>query len=137
MNSLYNKIQRLCFLRRGESVSAMCDKIGISRTTMSNLKNGKTKKLSGTVILQIAKYLDVNPVELTMDSLFTRDEPENVPTFMDARLAAYMYLLGKKEELLPLLDVAGNMSKEEIEELTSFIKALTRRKSDDNNSESE
>lgn len=65
MDDLYNNIKTACELK-GISVSAMCLRLGMSKSTMSDLKAGRKKSLSSDTILRIANFLDV-----TSDYLLT------------------------------------------------------------------
>ena len=59
MNELYERIKCVC-KERGVSVSKMCTDIGISKSTLSSLKNGGTKSLSAPIMKKISDYLEVS-----------------------------------------------------------------------------
>lgn len=59
MNELYERIKRVC-VEQKVSVSKMCLDIGISKSTLSSLKNGGTKSLSAPTLRKIADYLGVS-----------------------------------------------------------------------------
>ena len=59
MFDLYNNIKQLC-IERGISVSAMCQEIGMSKSTLSNLKNGRTETITPSTAKKIAAYLNVS-----------------------------------------------------------------------------
>ena len=63
MFNLYENIKDLC-KERGTNVSSMCEAIGVSKSTLSNLKNGRTISLSAKTIAKISEYLDVMPEEV-------------------------------------------------------------------------
>lgn len=59
MFNLYKNIAELCS-DRGISVSAMCDKVGISKSIMSNLKNKRSDSITLKTAEKIAAFLDVS-----------------------------------------------------------------------------
>ncbi len=59
METLYERIQLLCE-DKGVSVSKMCLELGMSKSTLSDLKNGRTKRLSVPTSKKIAAYLGVS-----------------------------------------------------------------------------
>ena len=58
MDTLYERIQKLC-KSKGVSGSRMCLDLGLSKSTMSDLKSGRTKGMSTTTASKIAAYFDV------------------------------------------------------------------------------
>lgn len=58
MSTLYENIEKLCH-ERGISVTQLCNETGISRATLTDLKKGRNKNLSGSSIAKIAKYFNV------------------------------------------------------------------------------
>ena len=59
MCTLYERIIDLCE-ERGVSGSRMCLDIGLSKSTLSNMKSGRTAGLTATTAQKIASYLDVS-----------------------------------------------------------------------------
>lgn len=59
MGTLYDRIQALCKIK-GVSGSRMCLDLGLSKSTMSDLKHGRTKGMSTTTAAKIASYLGVS-----------------------------------------------------------------------------
>lgn len=59
MFDLYENIKRLCEMR-GFTVSSMCDEIGISKSTLSNLKNGRTDRITTKTASKIASFFNVS-----------------------------------------------------------------------------
>ena len=74
MDTLYSRIIALC-KEKGVSGSRMCLDLGLSKSTMSDLKNGRTKGLSIPTAQKIAGYFG-----LTVDELYGKKEPKNKPT---------------------------------------------------------
>jgi len=56
MVTLYENIKQLCE-QRGVTVSRMCLEIGVSKSTMSDLKSGKKKSMTIPTLEKIADYL--------------------------------------------------------------------------------
>ncbi len=52
---------------QGKTQKEMCKEIGILEPSLSNVKNG-TKKAGIEMVLKIAKYLKVNPIEISPES---------------------------------------------------------------------
>lgn len=61
MCTLYERIQSLC-KNKGVSASRMCLDLGLSKSTMSDMKNGRKSGISVPTAQKIAAYFDV-PVE--------------------------------------------------------------------------
>ena len=73
MCKMYGTIEVLCE-ERGIKPGKMCAELGISRGIMSDLKAGRTKKLSAENIEKISKYFGV-----TTDYLLTGEEAKKAP----------------------------------------------------------
>lgn len=63
MFNLYNKIIDLC-KDKGVSGSRMCVELGISKSTMTDLKNGRIKSVSAVNAQKIASYFNITVDEL-------------------------------------------------------------------------
>ena len=59
MCTLYERIIELC-KKRGVSGSRMCLDLGLSKSTLSDMKHGRTKGLTTTTAQKIATYLGVS-----------------------------------------------------------------------------
>lgn len=59
MCTLYDRIQDLC-KNKGVSGSRMCLDLGMSKSTLSDLKSGRKKGLNADTAHKIATYLDVS-----------------------------------------------------------------------------
>jgi transcriptional regulator with XRE-family HTH domain len=59
MNVLYDRILALC-KEKGISGSRMCLDLGLSKSTMSDMKAGRTKGVSMATAQKIASYFDVS-----------------------------------------------------------------------------
>lgn len=76
MGTLYERIQSLC-KSKGVSGSRMCLDLGLSKSTLSDLKNGRTKGISVATAQKIAGYFGI-----TVDELYGEEEKEK-PTVRD------------------------------------------------------
>ena len=78
MCTLYENIQVLC-KEKGVSGSRMCLDLGLSKSTLSDLKNGRTKGISVPTAQKIAGYF-----EITVDELYgLEEEKEEKPVQED------------------------------------------------------
>ena len=68
MGTLYEKIHALC-KNKGVSGSRMCLDLGLSKSTMSDLKNGRIKGISVPTAQKIAGYFGI-----TVDELYGVEE---------------------------------------------------------------
>ena len=59
MCNLYERIKQAAE-QRGLTVSAMCLKLGMSKSLMSDLRSGRKKTLSSDTLSRIADYLQVS-----------------------------------------------------------------------------
>ena len=63
MCTLYERIQELC-KRKGVSGSRMCIDLGLSKSTLSDIKGGRKKGISTETAQKMAAYLSVSVDEL-------------------------------------------------------------------------
>jgi transcriptional regulator with XRE-family HTH domain len=87
--TLYERIANLC-KEKGVSGSRMCLELGLSKSTLSNMKNGRTTGLSATTAQKIASYLGVS-----VGYLLGEEEKEEKPTVNDDELSDNMQKLMK------------------------------------------
>ncbi len=83
MCNLYEQIQQAC-KKAGLTVSAMCLALGMSKSTMSDLKSGRKKTLSSDTIAKIAEFLNVTTDELILgkeDKESAAGEAGAIPNF--------------------------------------------------------
>lgn len=73
MGTLYERIKMLC-KSKGVSASRMCLDLGLSKSTMSDMKNGRTKGVSTGTAQKIASYFNVS-----VGYLLGEEEKENSP----------------------------------------------------------
>lgn len=77
MGTLYERITALC-KAKGVSGSRMCLDLGLSKSTMSDLKNGRIKGISIPTAQKIAGYF-----EITVDELYGEETKKEQPTEID------------------------------------------------------
>ena len=68
MGTLYERINALC-KSKGVSASRMCLDLGLSKSTMSDMKSGRTKGISFPTAQKIAGYFGI-----TVDELYGEEE---------------------------------------------------------------
>jgi len=59
MNNMYNIVEELC-VEKGVNVTQMCREAGIPRATMTELKMGRTEKLSTMNLEKLATYFGMS-----------------------------------------------------------------------------
>ncbi len=103
---MHNKIQFLCE-QNGIKVAQLCKETGITKSTISDLKNGRTKTLSTQTLKKIANYFNV-----TLDFFDnTNDEVENVRDE-----------LFEKRKLL--FDMSKKANEEQLDAVISVVQSL-------------
>lgn len=100
MGTLYEKIIALCN-SKGVSGSRMCLDLGISKSTLSDMKNGRTKGISVPTAQKIAGYFGI-----TVDELYGNEaqEEKEKPT---------VDLDGLSESHVKLIEIAKSLSEED------------------------
>ena len=81
MCTLYNKITELC-KKKGVSGSRMCLDLGLSKSTMSDLKNGRIKGISVPTAQKISGYFGI-----TVDELYGEEDKKEKSTVQDDGLS--------------------------------------------------
>lgn len=96
MGTLYERIQSLC-KNKGVSGSRMCLDLGLSKSTMSDLKYGRTKGMSAVTAQKMAAYLGV-----TVGYLLGEEEEKEKPTTQEGdELSMDMQELVERIKMLP------------------------------------
>lgn len=107
MGTLYERIKTLC-KNKGVSGSRMCLDLGLSKSTLSDLKNGRTKGISVATAQKIAGYFDI-----TVDELYeTEKEKPTVPKDD-----------GLTEHHMKLIEIAKSLSVEDAKLLLVALQA--------------
>lgn len=94
MSDLYKTIHSLCE-REGIKDGTLCANIGIRRSFLSELKSGRTKKLSAETLSKIAAYFNV-----TVDYLLS-EQNEKPEVQMDNELYKDIQYVLSKLEVMP------------------------------------
>ena len=76
MNNLYDKILALC-KDKGVTGGKMCIEIGISKSTLSDIKHGRKKGVSTETAQKIASYFDVSVDYLLGNTDIKKETPAN------------------------------------------------------------
>lgn len=113
MCTLYDRIQDLC-KSKGVSGSRMCLDLGLSKSTLSDIKSGRKKGVSTATAQKIASYFDV-----TVGSLLGEEEQKENPT---AQMGSEV-----DEVTMELMDIIQNGSDEDRQDLLEMYRMLKRR----------
>lgn len=73
MVDLYNKIELLC-KSKNINITTMCKNIGLSRSTMTELKQGRSKTLLSETLTKTATYFGVS-----VDYLLGKEDTKKAP----------------------------------------------------------
>lgn len=93
MCTLYERIQYLCE-SKGITGARMCTDLGISKSTVTDLKNGRKKGVTAATALKIASYFDVT-VAYLMGEEEQKETPASETNPRDERRAELMKLLDR------------------------------------------
>ena len=74
MGDLYNRLKTLCD-ERGISLAKMCLECGISKSTTTELKMGRTKTLSSSAMIKVANYFGVSVEYIAGESIQKENSP--------------------------------------------------------------
>ena len=108
MCTLYERIQALC-KEKGVSASRMCLDLGISKSTMSDMKNGRTKGISVPTAQKIAGYFDI-----TVDELYGVDTKKESTVEND----------GLSKEMQELIDCVKALPEDKIQMLLQVARSI-------------
>lgn len=153
MSTLYENIKELCEAK-GISGGKMCLEIGISKSTLTSLKNGRTKAIKTENIQKIADYFGVSvdrvlygkypePLKIQYEGYRTGREDERnhqkellelsdkkeKPPVDDER---FLPLAERREALSKagihiLLDADAKVTEDQLDDIISFIEIQQRR----------
>ena len=108
MGTLYEKITALC-KSKGVSGSRMCLDLGLSKSTMSDLKFGRIKGISIPTAQKIAGYFGI-----TVDELYGEDTKKEQPTEYD----------GLSEKRKALIDFAMSVPDDKADMILQVMKTI-------------
>lgn len=97
MSDLYNNIHALCE-KENIKDGTLCSKVGVTRSTLSELKRGRTTSLSLKNLQKIADYFGVSISDLTGESEQKEKPTPSEESELNAHAKAILY---KYEQLDP------------------------------------
>ena len=109
MGTLYERINALC-KTKGVSGSRMCLDLGLSKSTMSDLKNGRIKGVSIPTAQKIAGYFGI-----TVDELYGEEAKKENPTAQGD---------GISKEKQELIDYIKTLPEEKIQLLLQVARSI-------------
>lgn len=109
MCPLYKTIINLCD-ERGVSGSRMCLELGLSKSTLSNMKSGRTAGLSASTAQKIASYFGVS-----VGYLLGEEEKEEKPTAEDD---------GLSENMKQLIEFAKSVPEDKVELVLKLMRTI-------------
>jgi transcriptional regulator with XRE-family HTH domain len=108
LGTLYEKIIALC-KAKGVSGSRMCLDLGLSKSTMSDMKNGRTKGISIPTAQKIAGYFGI-----TVDELYGEEVKKEQPIEID----------GLSDDLKELIEKLKELPEDKIQMLLQVAKSI-------------
>ena len=119
MCTLYDRITELC-KAKGVSGSRMCLDLGLSKSTLSDIKSGRKKGISTSTAQKMAAYLGVS-----VGYLLGEEEQKEKPLINgDEELTEYLELLKTRPEMRMLFQISKDATKEDVEKAVRIIEAL-------------
>ncbi len=109
MGTLYERITTLC-KERGVSGSRMCLELGLSKSTLSDMKHGRTKGVSTATAQKIASYFGVS-----VGYLLGEEEKEEKPTVEDDELS---------DNVKQLIEFAKSVPDDKVELVLKVMKSI-------------
>lgn len=115
MGTLYERINNLC-KAKGVSGSKMCLELGLSKSTMSDLKYGRIKSISLPTAQKMAGYFGITVEEL--HGIETPQNKENPTAHTSGEVDGVT---------MELMDIIQNGTDEDRQDLLEMYKMLKRR----------
>lgn len=100
--------------------SKMCDDLGISRSTLTELRKGRSTTLKAERAILIADYLGISVEELVGNT----DQKEKPLVNQDEELTEYLDELKNRPEMRMLFSLTKGAKKEDVEKAVKVIEAL-------------
>ena len=119
---MYKRIGDLC-AKNGITIAKLCKDVGISNSTFTELKSGRTKQLSVSNASKVAEYFNVS-----VEYLMGLTEQKKPLVNNDEELTDYLQELKDREEMRMLFSVTKTCTKEEVEQAVRIIEALRKEK---------
>lgn len=109
MCTLYERIQSLC-KSKGVSGSRMCLDLGLSKSTLSDMKSGRKSGVSMPTAQKIAGYFGIS-----VDELYGEEEQKEKPTVNDD---------GLSEDMKELIDCIKKLPEDKIQMLLQVARSI-------------
>ena len=131
MFTLYETIEELCRLN-DESITRMCRDSGASRSSITDLKKGRSNTLTAETLEKLARHFHVS-IEFLLDDgdgkfyYYDQEEkpaPEGELVNGDPELTAYIQDLKDRPELRMLFSLTHNATREDVERAVRVIEAI-------------
>ena len=97
MCTLYERIQELC-KEKGLSGSRMCLDVGLSKSTLSDIKSGRKKGISTATAQKIAAYFDVSVGYLLGEEEIKKEQPTENDGLSEKRKALMQFAMSVPED---------------------------------------
>lgn len=97
MSTLYERIEKLCN-DYGETITTLCKRSGVARSSLTALKKGRTETLSFATMQKIADHFGI-----TVESLANDTEQPSEPQIDSFAFALYNETKGLSQEQKDLL----------------------------------
>lgn len=123
MSDLYNKIETLC-KENGISITTMCKDTGISRSSLTDLKAGRSKMLSMETLTKISEYFGISIDHFKSSNIMV--EAHNQPIYIDDETREVIDELRTRPEMKILFSVSKNVTKEDIEATVEILKRMKK-----------
>lgn len=107
MSEMYNQIETIC-KERGTNITQMCRELSIPRSVFSELKAGRTRRLSSKYLSQIASYFNVSA-----DYLLGTEKQPVLPKEDGLPEDEFIAFYG---------EVKDHLDKEDLEDLKTFMR---------------
>lgn len=120
MSIMYDRIEALC-RQHGTNVTALCAALGLSRSSLTELKSGRTKRLSYEAISAIADHFGT-----TTDYVAGKTDDPAPPVHPDAELAEYIEELRTRPEMKMFFSLTKNATKDEVEAAAKIVEAYLK-----------
>ena len=119
MSTLYERIDALC-KERDMSVTEMCRQLNVPRTTLSELKSGRSKTLGIKHLTKIAEFFGV-----TVDYLVTGEKDKaSAKAEADDEVSEMLEEIRRRPDLRVLFSLSKNATPEDIRKAIKIIKAI-------------
>ena len=125
MSNMYNIIENLC-KNNNMTVTEMCRELKITRSSLSELKQGRAKSLSADKVIKIAKYFGVSAEYVSGEQDNIMVEAHNEPIYLDDETRNIIDELRTRPEMKILFSVSKNVTKEDIEATVEILKRMQK-----------